>query len=199
MDSLSFVGFFFVIFLSFICSSQGYKFYVGGKQGWVLEPSESYDHWARRNRFQINDTIVFKYKKGSDSVLVVHDKDDYLKCNKTKPIHHLKDGHSKLKFTRNGRFYFISGKDDNCEKGQKVLVVVMSPNHHNRHKSPSPASSPVATQTPPPESVPSVVAPAPGSVSPVPAPATSAAAVDVSSSIVLFGVFVSLIATAIFL
>ncbi|WMV39248.1 hypothetical protein MTR67_032633 [Solanum verrucosum] len=185
MDSLSFVGFFFVFFLSFICSSQGYKFYVGGKEGWVLKPSESYDHWARRNRFQVNDTIVFKYKKGSDSVLVVHDNDDYLKCNKTSPIHHLKDGHSRLKFTRNGRFYFISGKDDNCEKGQKVLVVVMSPNHQ---KSPSPASSPVATPAPQPESA-----------SPAPAPAASAAAVDVSSSNVLFGVFISLIAAAVFL
>ncbi|KAH0651126.1 hypothetical protein KY284_031038 [Solanum tuberosum] len=185
MDSLSFVGFFFAFFLSLICSSQGYTFYVGGKEGWVLKPSEFYDHWARRNRFQVNDTIVFKYKKGSDSVLVVHDNDDYLKCNKTSPIHHLKDSHSRLKFTRNGRFYFISGKDDNCEKGQKVLVVVMSPNHH---KSPSPASSPVTTPTPPPESA-----------SPAPAPAASAAAVDVSSSNVLFGVFISLIAAAVFL
>lgn len=57
MDSLSFVGFFFAFFLSFMCLSQGYTFYAGGKEGWVLNPSESYDHWARRNRFQVNDTI----------------------------------------------------------------------------------------------------------------------------------------------
>lgn len=120
---------------------------------------------------------------------MVHDNDDYTKCNKTKPIHHLKDGHSKLKFTRNGPFYFISGKDDHCEKGQKVLVVVMSPNHHH-HKSPSPATSPVTT--PPTE-------PAPGSVSPAPAPGTSAAAVDVSWSSVLIGLFISLITAAVFL
>ncbi|XP_004243813.1 early nodulin-like protein 4 [Solanum lycopersicum] len=186
MDSLSFVGFFFAFFLSFMCLSQGYTFYAGGKEGWVLNPSESYDHWARRNRFQVNDTIVFKYKKGYDSVYMVHDNDDYLKCNKTSPIHHLKDGHSKVIFTRNGPFYFIGGKDDNCEKGQKLLVVVMSPNHH---KSSSPASSPVTIPTPPPESV-----------SPAPAPAASAAiAVDVSPSSVLFGVFISLIAAAVFL
>lgn len=57
MDALSFVGFFFVISLSFLCLTQGCKFYVGDKEGWILEPSESYDHWARKNRFQVNDTI----------------------------------------------------------------------------------------------------------------------------------------------
>ncbi|KAJ8568049.1 hypothetical protein K7X08_020771 [Anisodus acutangulus] len=193
MDSLSFVGFFFVIFFTFLCSSQGYKFYVGGKEGWVLNPSESYNHWAERNRFQVNDTIVFKYNKGSDSVLVVHDKDDYFKCNKTKPIHHLKDGHSKLKFTRPGAFYFISGQGDHCEKGQKVLVVVMSPNHHKRQKSPTPtpSSSPVTTPAQPPKEAPSAVA----SISPAPAP--SAAVVDVSSSVLVW-VF-SLIMAVVFL
>ncbi|MCE3214903.1 hypothetical protein HAX54_000239 [Datura stramonium] len=187
MDSLSFVGVFFAVFLSFLCSSQGYKFYVGGKEGWILEPSESYDHWAERNRFQVNDTIVFKYKKGSDSVLVVHKK-DYFNCNKTKPIHFLTDGHSKLKFTRSGPFYFISGKDDHCEKGQKVLVVVMSPNH-KRHKSPSP----VTTPTPPPEAAPSVATPPAGSIAPAPAPSS---AVGVASSSVLLWVFSLIMAAA---
>ncbi|XP_009758678.1 early nodulin-like protein 3 [Nicotiana tabacum] len=187
MDSPSFVSFFFVIFLSVLCISQAYTFYAGGKEGWVLKPSESYSHWAERNRFQVNDTIVFKYKKGSDSVLVVH-KDDYFKCKKDKPIHKLKNGKSKLKFTRSGAFYFISGKDDNCEKGQKLLVVVLSPNH-NRHKSPSPAtqkpsSSPVTTPTQPPEDIPSVVAPSPQSISPAPAPTKSAAVVVGSSGLV---------------
>ncbi|CAN4103317.1 unnamed protein product [Withania somnifera] len=167
MDSLSCIGVFFVIFLSFLCSSQGYEFYVGGKKGWILEPSEPYSQWVKKNRFQINDTIVFKYKKGSDSVVVVHDLDDYTNCNKTSPIHHMKDGHSKLKFTRNGPFYFISGQGDNCEKGQKLLVVVMSPNHHH-HKSPSPAPSL-----------------SPESTSPAPAPEASAA-MGVGSSVLLW-------------
>ncbi|KAL0798343.1 hypothetical protein Bca101_053518 [Brassica carinata] len=49
--------------------SNGYKFYVGGKDGWVLTPSEDYSHWSHRNRFQVNDTLYFKYTKGKDSVL----------------------------------------------------------------------------------------------------------------------------------
>lgn len=37
--------------------SNGYKFYVGGKDGWVPTPSEDYSHWSHRNRFQVNDTL----------------------------------------------------------------------------------------------------------------------------------------------
>lgn len=37
--------------------SNGYKFYVGGRDGWVLTPSEDYSHWSYRSRFQVNDTL----------------------------------------------------------------------------------------------------------------------------------------------
>jgi len=30
---------------------------VGGRDGWVAKPSEDYNHWAQRNRFQVNDTL----------------------------------------------------------------------------------------------------------------------------------------------
>ncbi|KAJ6420435.1 hypothetical protein OIU84_027887 [Salix udensis] len=82
--------------------SQGYKFYVGGRDGWVTSPSERYSQWAERNRFQVNDTIFFKYKKGSDSVLIVS-KDDYYSCSTKNPIEIL----------------------DRC-KGQKLIIVVMA-------------------------------------------------------------------------
>lgn len=50
-----------VTFLGFFVSlSQGYTFYVGGRDGWVLNPKEEYIHWAERNRFQINDTLSTK-------------------------------------------------------------------------------------------------------------------------------------------
>ncbi|KAF5960224.1 hypothetical protein HYC85_001433 [Camellia sinensis] len=37
--------------------SEAYQFNVGGKEGWVLNPSENYKHWAGRMRFQVNDTL----------------------------------------------------------------------------------------------------------------------------------------------
>lgn len=47
-----------VIFLAcFISSSYAYQFYVGGKDGWVPNPTENYNHWAERMRFSVNDTL----------------------------------------------------------------------------------------------------------------------------------------------
>ncbi|XP_057473979.1 early nodulin-like protein 4 [Actinidia eriantha] len=128
-----------VIVICFLCSSQAhFNFYVGGRDGWVLKSSETYNCWAERNRFQVNDSLVFKYKKGSDSVLVVN-KDDYYKCNKDKPTQALEDGDSLFKFDRSGPFFFISGHGDNCEKGQKLIIIVLAV-RNNTHKSPSPMS-----------------------------------------------------------
>lgn len=49
--------FFLVCLSSFLSATEGYKFYVGGRDGWVLNPSENYNHWAERRRFQVNDTL----------------------------------------------------------------------------------------------------------------------------------------------
>ncbi|KAK1321542.1 hypothetical protein QJS10_CPA03g00805 [Acorus calamus] len=65
--------------------STSYDFYVGGRDGWVQNPSENYNNWSSRNRFQIKDNLVFKYKNGEDSVLVVK-KEDYESCNTNNPI-----------------------------------------------------------------------------------------------------------------
>lgn len=40
-----------------VSSSEAHVFYAGGRDGWVLDPTQSYNHWAGRNRFQVNDTI----------------------------------------------------------------------------------------------------------------------------------------------
>ncbi|XP_059662662.1 early nodulin-like protein 3 [Cornus florida] len=147
-----FLCLFLIIFTGLICTSNAYRFIVGGGDGWVLSPFENYNHWAQRNRFQVNDTLFFKYKNGSDSVLVVK-KDDYDKCNTEKPIMKMDDGDSVFKFDRSGPFFFISGNKDNCQKGQKLIVVVLAVRNH--HKSPpapvgqTPASSPSPTKSSP--------------------------------------------------
>ena len=46
-----------LVFTAMASSSEAYVFYAGGHDGWVVDPAESYNHWAERNRFQINDTI----------------------------------------------------------------------------------------------------------------------------------------------
>ncbi|KAJ9671602.1 hypothetical protein PVL29_025356 [Vitis rotundifolia] len=130
-----------LVFAGFLCCCEGFKFIVGGKGGWVEKPSEEYNQWAGRNRFQVNDTLFFKYQKGVGSVLVVA-KDDYFSCNTEKPIMKMDDGESEFKFDRSGPFFFISGNKTSCDHGQKLIVVVLSPNHFKPHPAVPPASPP---------------------------------------------------------
>ncbi|KAG8386328.1 hypothetical protein BUALT_Bualt03G0137500 [Buddleja alternifolia] len=164
---------FLVIFSAFAYSSFAYQLIVGGKDGWVPKPSESYNHWAERLRFNVNDTLLFKYKKGSDSVLVVN-KDDYEKCNTENPILKLDDGNSIFKFNRSGPFYFISGNNSNCGEGQKIHIVVLAV--RNRRAPPSPIAPPPSGSPPSPGD-----APAPAS-SPAEAPAPEAYGPAINSS-----------------
>ncbi|KAJ0251565.1 ENODL3 [Hirschfeldia incana] len=128
--------------------SNGYKFYVGGRDGWVLTPPEDYSHWSYRNRFQVNDTLYFKYPKGKDSVLEVSE-EEFNTCNTTHPITSLSDGESLFVLSRSGPFFFISGNSENCLKGQKLPVKVMSAAHHGHSpRQPSPSPSPSPTLSP---------------------------------------------------
>uniref|UniRef100_A0A3Q7J606 Phytocyanin domain-containing protein n=1 Tax=Solanum lycopersicum TaxID=4081 RepID=A0A3Q7J606_SOLLC len=115
-----------ILLACLINSCYAYQFYVGGRAGWVPNPSENYNNWAERMRFQVNDTLVFKYKKGSNSVLVVN-KDDYDKCNTNNPIMKMDDGNSIFKFDHSGPFFFISGNKNDCQNGsQKLITVVLA-------------------------------------------------------------------------
>jgi hypothetical protein len=82
---------------------------------------------------------AWKYDGQKDSVLQVT-KEAYASCNTTSPIEEYKDGNTKVKLDRSGPFYFISGAEGHCEKGQKFVVVVLS--QKQRHTGISPAPSP---------------------------------------------------------
>ncbi|KAH8484348.1 hypothetical protein H0E87_028702 [Populus deltoides] len=147
MGSQRFSGSLFVMLvLGFLLGvSRGYKFYVGGRDGWATNPSERYSHWAERNRFQVNDTLFFKYKKGSDSVLIVS-KDDYYSCNTKNPVKSLTDGDSSFIFDRSGPFFFISGNADDCNKASSPQPTssppVVSPDARSPSDSAGPAQAP---------------------------------------------------------
>ncbi|WCJ30798.1 early nodulin-like protein 1 [Euphorbia peplus] len=149
-----------IIMVLFLGTSDCYQFNVGGKDGWVLNPSENYTVWAHRNRFQVNDTLVFKYNKGSDSVLVVN-KGDFQSCNTQNPKQSLTDGESTFKFDHSGPFFFISGVSDHCKNGQKLHIIVMairpkpsSPNLPPPPPSPSAISPSVSPAAEPPADTP---------------------------------------------
>ncbi|PUZ54805.1 hypothetical protein GQ55_5G160500 [Panicum hallii var. hallii] len=113
-----------------VFSSEAYVFYPGGRDGWVLDPSESYNHWAGRNRFQVNDTIVFAHEEGVSSVLLVTEQ-DFDTCSTRSPVRRLDavgggGGRSVFRFDRSGPFFFISSDEDRCRKAQKLYIIVMA-------------------------------------------------------------------------
>lgn len=97
---------------------------------------------------------VWQYDASIDSVLQVT-KRDYVTCNTSSPIETYTGGSTKVELDKSGPHYFISGAQGHCEKGQKLIVVVIS-EKHSRFKGVSPAPSPTEIEAP-------AVAPAPAS------------------------------------
>ncbi|KAL9400445.1 hypothetical protein Peur_009406 [Populus x canadensis] len=131
-----------VLMSFFVGLSQAKDLLVGGKtDAWKIPSSESdsLNKWAEKARFLVGDSLAWKYDGQKDSVLQVT-KEAYASCNTTSPIEEYKDGNTKVKLDRSGPFYFISGAEGHCEKGQKFVVVVLSQKH--RYTGISPAPSP---------------------------------------------------------
>ncbi|CAJ1955294.1 unnamed protein product [Sphenostylis stenocarpa] len=116
------------------------QFKVGGILGWhepALNNTDFYSQWAERNRFQVGDALVFEYQ--NDSVLRVEEL-DYMTCDASNPITAFNNGKSTFNLDRPGNFYFISGTNDHCKNGQRLVVDVMHP--HPILTSPPPISLP---------------------------------------------------------
>ncbi|KAF8705675.1 hypothetical protein HU200_030870 [Digitaria exilis] len=166
------------VLLAASSGAYGRDFNVGGRGGWAPNPTEPFNAWAERNRFQVNDTLVFRYNKDVDAVLVVTPS-HYDACNTTDPTLRLAGGDSRFTFTASGPYFFISADEGRCKAGERLIVVVLavrssSSSNNNNTTSPSlspPKSSSSSPQPPPPKSSSSPTTPA----SPSP-PKSSAAA-----------------------
>ncbi|KAJ9179235.1 hypothetical protein P3X46_011045 [Hevea brasiliensis] len=150
------VGLFCTCFLVFLASMNGLAdagrvFKVGDELGWQ-EPGGNntavYSQWAERNRFQVEDSLLFEYK--NDSVIQV-DKWGYYHCNTSKPIVAFNNGRSTFNLDRPGPFYFISGASDHCRNGQRLIVEVMGMHHQRSHSPPSIANPPEYNLAPSPQ------------------------------------------------
>ncbi|KAM6544091.1 hypothetical protein CsatB_008538 [Cannabis sativa] len=129
--------------------SEAKEILVGGNSdSWSIPTSNEtqLNQWAGKTRFRIGDTLVWKYDGEKDSVLEVS-KEDYETCNTGEAIKEHKDGNTKVSLERAGPFYFISGAKGHCQKGQKLIVVVLSP-RRSRFFGVSPAPSPAEIDGP---------------------------------------------------
>ncbi|XVF08829.1 hypothetical protein REPUB_Repub07fG0037300 [Reevesia pubescens] len=115
-----FIFSFFIHFYIAICT----EYEVNGENGWIAPKHDNqiYNKWASNNRFMVNDTIHFTYKK--DSVLVVTE-DEYDKCQPSHPQFFSNNGDTVFTLDRPGLFYFISGVTGHCQKGQKMIIKVL--------------------------------------------------------------------------
>uniref|UniRef100_A0A1J3GMK1 Early nodulin-like protein 1 n=1 Tax=Noccaea caerulescens TaxID=107243 RepID=A0A1J3GMK1_NOCCA len=131
------------LLLLFGLSCEGREILVGGKaKTWKVPESteeETLNHWSERTRFKIGDSLLWRYNAENDSVIQVRQK-DYERCDRSEPIRGYKDGHTKIELKRSGPFYFISGEEGHCQRGEKLLVVVLSPNHNRSYVTAAPAS-----------------------------------------------------------
>ncbi|KAK1316316.1 hypothetical protein QJS10_CPA05g02213 [Acorus calamus] len=135
-----------LIFISTI-SSEAKDFLVGGTtNAWKIPTSktDSLNSWAQGTRFQIGDSLVWKYEAKKDSVVEVT-REAYLSCNATDPISQNDEGNTTVRFERSGAFYFISGEKGHCQKGQKLIVVVLSRRSGGSASSSSPSPAPMGS------------------------------------------------------
>ncbi|KAI3990643.1 hypothetical protein MKX01_022943 [Papaver californicum] len=71
--------------------------------------------------FALFDVTVWKFDAQKDSILRVS-----------------REIIAKIEFDQSGPFYFVSGIKGNCERGQKLVVVVMTKFHNGIAPAPSP-------------------------------------------------------------
>ncbi|KAG9130715.1 hypothetical protein Leryth_012668 [Lithospermum erythrorhizon] len=158
----AFVGTSMVVLLSLVSVSEARDHLIGGKtDSWQMPPSKSTDtfnrwsskeardsYWNSLDALFSRDSIfifelmnLWKYDGSKDSVVQVNKK-DYVNCNVTSPIAVHNDGNTVVELDHSGPYYFISGAQGHCEKGQKIIVVVLSEKHSRRFMGVSPAPSP---------------------------------------------------------
>uniref|UniRef100_A0ACD5YIC2 Uncharacterized protein n=1 Tax=Avena sativa TaxID=4498 RepID=A0ACD5YIC2_AVESA len=166
--------------LAFAVGSEAKDFVVGGAGGGWKVPalSDALNKWASTNRFHVGDNLVFKFDAAADSVLAVT-KDDYNRCSTANPIATYKASDATVPLSTSGPHYFISGTPGSCDKGERLIVVVMSEKHGRR---PASAPVPVAAPAQSPQAAGLVEVPAPS-----PAPAKGAAVRTAGVSSVLLG------------
>ncbi|XP_022899301.1 early nodulin-like protein 1 [Olea europaea var. sylvestris] len=112
------------------------EFVVGYKNNLWAVPSfvDEFNKWAKKTHFQIGDSLVLKYNSKTYSVLEVNE-EDYKICNNANPIKSHNDRETTFSVEKSCPFFFISGAEEHCQKGQRLEVMVLSEKNGSSHQS----------------------------------------------------------------
>ncbi|KAL5223186.1 hypothetical protein ABZP36_027899 [Zizania latifolia] len=157
----------------------------GGGGGWkVPAQADALNKWAQATRFQVGDNLLFRFDGAADAVLEVT-KEDYGRCSTASPVATYKaasGGGATVPLTRSGAHYFVSGAPGSCDKGERLIVVVMSEKHGGRsHGISAPAPAPALESQSP---IAAGLSPVPAAA-PAPAPASGDAGRTAASGALL--------------
>ncbi|TVU44667.1 hypothetical protein EJB05_04115, partial [Eragrostis curvula] len=115
---------------------------VGDDKGWTL--GFDYAAWAETKQFKVGDTIVFKYKEPTHTVVEVGGA-DFKACNKPADATVMGTGEDRVTLDAEGRRWFVCGVGKHCENGMKLKITVLAAD-----AGAAPAMAPGSPSTPPP-------------------------------------------------
>ncbi|KAF3518828.1 hypothetical protein DY000_02058825 [Brassica cretica] len=111
-----------MVLMGCCCSAKIYK--VGDSKGWTAKHGTYYD-WAKRNEFQVGDSLTFQYDGNVNDVTQVSSRLEYQFCNSLSPKAVYNTGHDVVTLTEPGYHFFITSNHSQCVAGQKLVVLVV--------------------------------------------------------------------------
>ncbi|CAO2189027.1 unnamed protein product [Urochloa humidicola] len=141
------------VVLAAAAAADARDFVVGGNYGWKAQAQpDALTKWASALRFQIGDNLVFKLYGAADSVLEVT-RDDFNRCSTAAPLTTHRavaagagaGAAATVPLPRSGPYYFVGGAPGSCQKGERLLLIVLSEKHsRGRLRGLAPAPAPQA-------------------------------------------------------
>ncbi|OEL18024.1 Blue copper protein [Dichanthelium oligosanthes] len=117
------------------------KYTVGDTSGWTT--SGDYATWASGKKFNVGDSLEFKYTGGAHTVDEVSAA-DYAACSSSNAISTDSAGSTTVTLKTAGKHYFICGVAGHCSSGMKLVVDVATA----KAATPAPAPAPALTPAP---------------------------------------------------
>ncbi|XP_057866583.2 mavicyanin-like [Cryptomeria japonica] len=97
---------------------------VGDDRGW--DPTSDFKGWASRKICHVRDNLWFAYASSQQSVLALKSQEEYENCDVSNPIKPYDGGLDAVPLIEMGDRYFTSGNVEDCQRGMKVHINVLS-------------------------------------------------------------------------